>query len=226
LRELPPYTRLIAWPYILDGDNQMGFQLVENNQISALRSGPGDQISVQISKAQLDSICSPEGWMAKVARCDAMRGPLSLITVLALWDEAIRQADIYDGNVYLASEDAVDRLLNLTGIQIGSDLALMLDWLSAFELLYRFPVAYKFRPWYGPERQCRLNGWGRYAYRILCSSDAAGLPIEHWRDIYVRHALEFRDCYRAGILSALQARDSGELSVWQAVQALPVPLLI
>ncbi|MGW1411527.1 hypothetical protein [Streptomyces sp. NPDC002403] len=75
----------------------------------------------------------------------------------------VRKTGVYPGNIYLASEQSVALPLNTAhgtepSASDGPSATVRLEELPkqmhALELLYRFPVAYKFRGTHGPERQC------------------------------------------------------------------------
>jgi hypothetical protein len=171
------------------------------------------------------SFSSAEAWPMAVRALPEVREPLSVVAVLALWDEVVRKVGIYTGNIYLASEAAVSHLLAICGVAPSYDVVTLLDWLTAFELLYRFPVAYKFRRGYGPERQCRLNGWGRLAYRMAKGAEV-DLPFDEWERALASHALTYSETYRAVVDAALRAEDGHDSSVWQLANELPVGVLV
>jgi ATP phosphoribosyltransferase len=152
-----------------------------------------------------------------------------LVALLSIWDDVIREVGLYPGRVYLASEEAARRLFPVAGLDLLSpdQFATLLLEAQALELVYRFPVAYKFRSSYGGENQCRLNGWGRrLAQRAVRDPGSAALR-ERLRAPLRRHLLEHRDVYS----SHIEHVSSGGLTTapadsWSLANELPVPILL
>lgn len=93
-----------------------------------------------------------------------------ITVLLAAFDGVVRAAGVYDGNVYLADSDAVARVLGTAGIRV-TDIDDRLLELQQLEVMYRFPVALKFRGSFGTASQCRVNGWGRLAASLATAHD-------------------------------------------------------
>ena len=220
VRSLPPHVRLLVWPEAVAPDRRAGLGLVQ-----ACPQAPTPWSDLTVDRLRAMSFSSAEAWPKAVHELPEVREPLSVIAILALWDEVVRKVGIYTGNIYLASETAVSHLLTIGGVAPPQDVVSLLDWLTAFELLYRFPVAYKFRHGYGSERQCRLNGWGRLAYRMARCAEV-DLPFDELERALVSHALTYSETYRAVVGAALRAEDGHDSSVWQLANELPIGVLV
>lgn len=152
-----------------------------------------------------------------------------LVALLSVWDDVIREVGLYPGRVYLASEEAARQLFALAGLDAPApvDFAALLLEAQALELVYRFPVAYKFRGAYGGENQCRLNGWGRrLAQRALNDPDSAALG-ERLRAALRRHVIEHRGLYASHIdYVASEGLATAPADSWKLGNELPVPILL
>ena len=221
IRNLPPHVRLLVWPEAVTQDRRTGLGLLR-----ACPRAPTPWSELIVDRRRAMSFSCDEAWLKAVHQIPEVREPLSIIAILALWDEVVRRGGIYAGNIYLASEAAVSQLLTIGGFVPAQDIVCLLDWLTAFELLYRFPVAYKFRQGYGSERQCRLNGWGRLTYRMVRSDTGVDLPFDEWERALERHASTFSETYRAVVGAALSAQDGNDVSVWQLANQLPIGVLV
>jgi hypothetical protein len=172
------------------------------------------------------------GALAGLAPGDVRRvgtGVLELVAALASWDRAFRDAGLLAGNVYLASDAAGLDLLAAAGARCrlsAGTLAAVLHDLYGLELIYRFPVALKFRSEYGPDRQFRLNCWGRRLAAQLRADGpvAAGAPavdaaldglLARHHDRYARHV---------ALLHEAAEGDGGRS--WASAAALPVGVLL
>ncbi|WP_280243773.1 hypothetical protein [Nocardia abscessus] len=160
---------------------------------------------------------------------DAIVTAVQVMLALALWDDEFTASGLFPGNVYLASEEAGLRLLDLCGIAMSvrqrSALDGLLRELFTAELIYRFPVALKFRGRFGTERQFRLNCWGRQlAARVARHPGNAVLAARLRGDIR-EHLVEYHEQYRKhmALLSDLSAHPAG--AAWRSTAGLPVGVL-
>ncbi|MFI5615945.1 hypothetical protein [Streptomyces sp. NPDC051567] len=232
MRDLPPHLRLLAWP-ALNGRSPLSGVTV--TVPAALADGP---VSLACYSPDTAVAFAPghRGGAGAAALLTApeseepLAEPLRLVGTLALWDEVVREAGVYGGNIYLAAEGSVARLLRTAH---GDDLpgsvepAELLEQLHALELLYRFPVAYKFRGAHGRERQCRVNGWGRLLFRTLDATDTDPYGFTAARERLVRHLDTHRDAYLRGVRAASAAADHDGARVWEDIHAeQPIPVLI
>ncbi|MGH3867154.1 MAG: hypothetical protein ACRDQ4_13620 [Pseudonocardiaceae bacterium] len=229
LRDLPPHVRLLAWPSLNGHGDVPG---VSVSVPSMLASSPpslaccNQQVSVELPLPDRD-LSRAETLLTDPLVGEALAEPVRLMCLLALWDEVIRQQDVYRGNIYLASDDAVASLVQVAGGEAPGDLGELLEQLHNLELLYRFPVAFKFRGTHGPERQCRANGWGRLLYRLMAATDAGPQWIEPWRERLTAHVRQYLAEYQHGVLAATQADDHANARVWEEIHSLlPVSVLI
>jgi hypothetical protein len=163
-------------------------------------------------------------------------GPLSvtlrLALVLGIWDEEFRAAGLFPGNIYLASERAVPRILEVADIIPTEDptyplsLNTVLTELFRAELIYRFPVAIKFRGEFGAERQFRLNCWGRRLGIRLQAQTAIGCLATSARRRIRTHLDRYDSAYREHmtILADIAAHPVG--AAWTSAEQLPVGVLL
>jgi ATP phosphoribosyltransferase len=153
----------------------------------------------------------------------------TLVVLLSLWDDLIRDVGLYAGRVYMASEEATRRLLPLAGVEPPAPerfTQLLLE-AQALELMYRFPVAYKFRRSYGLENQCRLNGWGRRLARRVVGHEASARESEQWRERLRCHLEEHADAYRQHIEHVgSEGLATAPADSWALSARLPVPILL
>jgi len=228
LHDLPPHLRLLAWP-ALGGIGPALLDVVIPDRYQGLPApllAQADGVAIRLPGAVADTQAALLGLMCSGKATPTLRPLLDVVVCMAIWDEGLRTRGIFAGNAYLASEDAVCALLAVTGAVVGGSLVDHLEVLHAFELLYRFPVAYKFRGTYGAERQCRLNGWGRLLYRDLAEAGGAGLPLASWRTAVERHLEKHHEPYQLALDRAVRAVDDAPGQTWDTVQALPVPVLM
>jgi ATP phosphoribosyltransferase len=152
-----------------------------------------------------------------------------LVALLSVWDDVIREVDLYPGRVYLASEEAARRLFPVAGLDLLSPhkFATLLLEAQALELVYRFPVAYKFRGRYGGENQCRLNGWGRRLARRAMQDPGSAALCERARAALRRHLIEHRDAYASHIeYVSSEGLATAPADSWSLANELPVPILL
>ncbi|MFJ4744423.1 hypothetical protein [Streptomyces sp. NPDC088775] len=237
LRDLPPHLRLLAWPALngrgsLDGVRVSLPAELAGNPPSVPCYSRGT--TVEFDAVPGDSSGGPEFLLTAPESGPVLAEPLRLVSTLALWDEVVREAGVYASNIYLASERSVAGLLR-TAHAIAppspAELTESLEQLHAMELLYRFPVAYKFRGGHGAERQCRINGWGRLLFRML--SDAGGgsegdqYGIGAARERLARHVQDHRGAYLRGVRAASAAEDHTGARIWEEIHVeQPIPVLI
>jgi ATP phosphoribosyltransferase len=152
-----------------------------------------------------------------------------LVALLSVWDDAIREIGLYSGRIYMASEEAARRLFVIAGIDppTPDNFHELLLEAQALELMYRFPVAYKFRREYGVENQCRLNGWGRrLAKRAFGDPDSAALR-QNWSERLSSHLLEHRDIYTEHIGHVgSEGLTTAPADSWTLANRLPIPILL
>ncbi|OUE22498.1 hypothetical protein BFL34_00023 [Clavibacter michiganensis] len=165
-------------------------------------------------------------WSQVPGRGDDLLDLANLVLALDAFDRASREAGIFAGNVYLASEGSVEALARVAGIPpLGADVEALVTTLQYAELMYRFPVAFKFRGVHGMDRQCRLNGWGRLlASRLRDEPWASATAVGADRRLR-SHLLEERDGYRAHLSACVVAVDDGKGREWTRAQALTIPVL-
>ncbi len=144
----------------------------------------------------------------------------------ALLDRLCQELDIFRGNVYLGSERAVCALLKLGGIDTTTDRTTRaLRILTNCELMYRFPVAYKFRGSHAVDRQCRINGWGRMLATTLSDQAWAVSIVERHRLSLEQHLRQNSEAYREHLAECTQARDDGADTAWVRANRFEIPLL-
>lgn len=150
----------------------------------------------------------------------------SVVLAAAALDDLARELGIFTGNVYLASERAVLALLTRSGLPVAEDRMFdVLDLLQNAELLYRFPVAYKFRGTHEVDRQCRVNGWGRILARTMIRSSWAAELDASIRTCLRAHLAENAVIYSEHLQSCLYATDDGSSDLWDSASRLPIPVL-
>jgi len=228
LLDLPPHFRLLAWP-ALHGSGRVPGVSVDvppalTGQPPSLLCG-SDEVFVSLPRDPGEQ--ETVGLLLEASCTDLLSTPVKLLCALVLWDEVVREHGIFQGNIYFASESSVSNLLAVAGEPVPGDLAAVLHDLHSLELLYRFPVAWKFRGAHGLERQCRANGWGRLFGRLVRSAAAGRAMTDPWRELLSAHALEHREAYRQGVELASRADDNVETAIWERIIATqPIPLLV
>jgi hypothetical protein len=166
-------------------------------------------------------------------------GPLStalqLVLALALWDEEFTAAGLFAGNIYLANEASATSLLSVSGLTPSEQadggldspgaLDALLGEMFRAELIYRFPVAVKFRGRFGEDRQFRLNCWGRMLAGRLEQHSANAAPARRARTRIRNHIHDNREEYQAHmiVINDLPAYPVG--TAWDSALTLPVGVL-
>lgn len=153
----------------------------------------------------------------------------AIIAVCDAWDSAFRRHGLFDGSVYLASSDDIFDLVSLTSTAdpeaTPEQVDLILARLFAVELVYRFPVALKFRGEFGAERQARLNCWGRrLAERLRAQPEFADAltAIDGKVDA---HLAENRAQYLEHMRLLAHLADYPPGTAWRSAADLPVGVL-
>ncbi|MEU2134824.1 hypothetical protein [Streptomyces sp. NPDC018352] len=237
LRDLPPHLRLLAWPALNHQPDLPGVTVRVPTELSSLPPSLACSSSdVTIAMEPTTHATSPEDLLTAPQTAPALAEPMRLVSTLALWDEVVRENGVYPGNIYLASEQSVALLLHTahgTGTPATAEpsatarLAELLEQMHALELLYRFPVAYKFRGAHGAERQCRINGWGRLIFRMLTAAPADPYNIAAARARLTGHVQAHQDAYRRGVAAARAAEDGSGARIWSDIHTeQPIPVLI
>lgn len=225
LRAVPPHVRLLALPR-LSGHEPIA--TVDVSVPQELTAAPvslmcySGAVTIELPDDGAGQFGPAQRLLVHPEVTARLTEPLNVVRALALWDEVVREQGIFPGNIYLASEQSVANLLAVVGAPTPEDLAELLESLHALELLYRFPVAYKFRGEYTEARQCRLNGWGRLLFRLLRPTDVV---LADWRQRLTDHLTQHRGSYDHGVRLALGASD--DVGVTDEIHAgQPVPVLI
>jgi hypothetical protein len=227
LANLPPYLRLVAWPAL----NNIGELPGVTVKMPASLTGQPASLLCSSSEVTVTLPRSGDKAASDLLLASASNGllaiPVRLVSVLVLWDEVVREQGIFAGNIYLASEDSVAKLLSIAGEPVPTNLGEVLHQIHNLELLYRFPVALKFRGTYGPERQCRANGWGRLLCRLVQGTEPGQSVTEGWRELLSTHVREYWKAYRLGVDLAKNANDDTEPKIWdQILETQPIPVLV
>jgi len=235
LHNLPPYLRAAAMACIR-GDNRLEL----GDWGSVVLSEPrGDQPPYLVAwkrDARLAVEPDPETLAQALEEFIAAGGLrhrvadlFELVVLLGAWDDAIREIGLYSGRVYLASEEATGRLFRFAGEQTPDPDSLreLLIEAQSLELIYRFPVAYKFRHTYGSENQCRLNGWGRrLALRTVRDPESARLR-EQWYANLRAHLLDcFNDYFSHIEYLGSEGLATAPADSFALATRLPVPILL
>ncbi|MGW4443890.1 hypothetical protein [Streptomyces sp. NPDC004682] len=231
LRDLPPHLRLLAWPALNRRPGLPGVAVRAPAELAAAAPSLACY-SGEVGITLPAHTVRPEALLTAPPATTALAEPLRLVSTLALWDEVVRESGVYPGNIYLASERSVALLLSTAHPDGGESprpvpLPELLEQLHALELLYRFPVAYKFRGAHGRERQCRINGWGRLLFRLLAAAPGDPYGIAAARARLSGHVAAYRDAYRRGVDAARAAEDGSGERIWAGIHAeQPIPVLI
>lgn len=151
----------------------------------------------------------------------------SIVTVLAALDELFTKLDLYQGHVYIASERAMSKALHVAGADSLEYPALLgaLNDLQALELLYRFPVARRFRQAYDGQSQCRLSGWGRRLGVMLVQHAPAQLMYSDCMARLQRHLEKDRERYEAHFRVLLDTTLTHADEPWESSMRLRIPVL-
>jgi ATP phosphoribosyltransferase len=236
LHELPPYLRAALLPVIRhEGVLQLGADTslrLARPRASAAYLALWDRellVAAEGFRSPQELAASLEDHLAAGALREGAVDLFYLVALLSIWDDVIRELRLYGGRVYMASEEATRRLFGLAGLDPPSpeDFATLLLEAQALELMYRFPVAFKFRGAYGAENQCRLNGWGRRLARRAFRDPQSATLHERLRDALRRHVIEYRDAYASHIdYVSSQGLVSAPGDSWSVAKGLPVPILL
>lgn len=155
-------------------------------------------------------------------------GLVGLVMSLACWDMEFQRRRLFSGNVYLSSDQAACALLNISGekLEAGVRVDELLSALHALELIYRFPVPMRFRGGFGPERQSRLNCWGRLLADNLSAQEHLDPRFVRIRARINWHLDRYGPKYLKHIesLHGLSILASGQ--AWKTAQELPVGVLV
>lgn len=228
LRVLPPHVRALVLGPARGHDAQVGdltLRAFEDPAASSARLAARD---ATVLVDGVDSAAQAVTALADAARsrpfANYHRDVTTLVGVLACLDRALQAERLYDGNAYLASEDAVVTLLATVGVPVDRRwVNATLDELQALEMIYRFPVAQRFRGTYDGTTQCRANCWGRELHSWIDGDDrtAAGT----WSAALVARLRRSAQQYRAHF-RALQTDGCSPADRWASTTSLPIPVLI
>ncbi|WP_144762253.1 hypothetical protein [Curtobacterium sp. 9128] len=226
LREVRPDLRILT----LDEVDGVDLLLPDRDGSAAalrLRSFSDPDARLETDQSGDDLVAELEArWAAPPAEDSPLYAVAQLVIALDAFDSACRDSGVFVGNVYLASEAAVDAVLGVAELtRRADDLAELLTALQFAELMYRFPVAYKFRGTHSVERQCRLNGWGRLLAERLATLEWSRQISRDARDAVRSHVASHADAYARHLSACLTARDDGEGHEWERALELPVPVL-
>jgi ATP phosphoribosyltransferase len=235
LHALPPILRAACLPAIRD-DSPIDIEGVGSVRLARPRGALPSYLVLWDRTTELH-LSEPAGDEDVRAALDASirRGDLrvsasdlfSLTVLLSMWDDMVRAAGLVAGRVYLASEEAVSRLYGIAGLTAPADVDALLVEAQSLELIYRFPVAFKFRRAYGGENQCRLNGWGRRLARRMLEDGTSLAMAEDWGRRIEKHLREHAEDYRAHVDHvASRGLADAPADSWDRSAALPVPLLL
>ncbi len=155
---------------------------------------------------------------------------LTLSVLLSLWDSEFRAAGLFDGNVYLSSAAAVAAAAAVAGwtapmLTEPGSLEPVLLAMGEAELLYRFPVAIKFAGEFGPDRQLRLNCWGRRLAERATASTALTDPTSAARTRIRNHLTKNRHRYHQHMQRLAHLSDHPAGTAWRSATQLPVGVL-
>gem|GEM_PF-4744521 len=162
-----------------------------------------------------------------LAACPA----LGLVMLLFLWDNEFRASGLYDANIYLSSAESLAVIASQarwTAPVLVDVHALdgVLVAMAEAELLYQFPVAAKFRGEFGPDRQLRLNCWGRKLAERVIRGDMATDRTETARLLIRRHLERHHDRYRQHMKLLEHLADKPAGAAWDSARTLPVGVLV
>jgi hypothetical protein len=150
-----------------------------------------------------------------------------VVMALAAWDSQFRRHELLSGNVYLASERDAAALIQVAGLgrPSGPVLEVALASLFGLELIYRFPVALKFRGVFGRERQLRLNCWGRRLVDRLVADPVLAERAGTINANLSRHLAEHDSEYRAHMRALGRPASATPGDAWLSARQLPVGVL-
>lgn len=153
----------------------------------------------------------------------------SIIAACDAWDSAFRRHGLFDASVYFASSHDIFELVSLTSrddlVSTPDQVDRILASLFEVELVYRFPVAMKFRGEFGAERQARLNCWGRrLADRLRAQSEFAN-ALTSIDDSVAAHLDDNRAQYLDHMRLLAHLADYPPGTAWRSAEDLPVGVL-
>lgn len=237
LHDLPPYLRAALLPAIRrDAEQPLG----DGCAVRLVTPRGDTPVYLRVWDRGLECAAVPglsfedlqEALEAYVA-AGGLRGDtedlFQLVGLLSVWDDLIRELDLYPGRVYMASEEATRQLFPLAGIEppTPEQFRTLLLEAQALELMYRFPVAFKFRRAYGHENQCRLNGWGRRLAHRAFKDEASARERAGWSDRLRAHLEEHREAYATHVdYVSSEGMATAPGDSWTLANELPVPILL
>lgn len=237
LHDLPPCLRAAVLPAIRAGGAQeLGGE--RSVRLFAARDGVPVYLRVWDRELELETVpaasaedlrAALEDFIAAGGLREQVPDLFALVGLLSVWDDLIRELELYPGRVYMASEEATRRLFGLAGLEPPGpdDFRTLLLEAQALELVYRFPVAYKFRRAYGRENQCRLNGWGRRLARRAFKDPESARARDEWTARLRAHLVANGDTYRSHVeYVASKGMATAPGDSWELANELPVPLLL
>jgi hypothetical protein len=144
--------------------------------------------------------------------------------ILDAWDSLFRESHLFTGNIYLGSDSALAELVEITAPGPVINPQSLLAELQALEIIYQFPVAYRFRGAYDGVTQFRLNGWGRRLAHRLRENDLGSVEYSAVKSALESHLQRHEPAYRSH-MEQLLSNDGVVASVWESAMALPVAVL-
>lgn len=155
---------------------------------------------------------------------------LTSVVCMATWDSLFRSEGIYGGNVYIAGDDSVEKIIELAGAELSATANAttpggILDILQALELIYRFPVAFKFVGLYTGRNQLRVNGWGR---RLSIAAEQLVSNADEIQDRLARHISARAGDYSHALGHLETVARSGQpgTGAMDRSDKLPIPVLV
>lgn len=230
--ELPPDLRILCWGLHPGGSRRFAAATIEMRATNmngapgladVYPAAPARDVEEVLSAAAREIAHSMNGH-------DELTGVLLVVLALAHWDQQFRDSGLFPGNIYLSSESSLPRLIACSGLPdfcLPSPLQVhsTLDGLFHHELIYRFPVALKFRAQYARDRQFRLNCWGRRLAQRIQMGDAGTRISEQIGERIRTHLSMHCDDYsrHVALLRDLDAHDLG--AAWISASSLPIGVL-
>ncbi|TFE24466.1 hypothetical protein E0F15_21695 [Frankia sp. B2] len=230
--EVPPDLRILWWGLHSGGSRRFAAATIEVRAtnmdgapaiVDVYPAAPARDVEEVLSTAAREIAHSMYGHTELI-------GVLQVVLALAHWDQEFRDSGLFPGNIYLASESSLPRLIACSGLPsscLSGPLQVQstLDGLFRNELIYRFPVALKFRAQYGRDRQFRLNCWGRRLARRIQIGDAGKRISKQIGECIRTHLDRHCDDYgrHVALLRDLDAHDMG--AAWLSASSLPIGVL-
>ena len=198
--------------------------------LPALLRDPAAQVTVSAPDG-VDMEAALEMLLSELAEEHAKARLTQLIDIvasLAMWDLLFQHRGLFSGNVYLSSEAAAMALVSTAGLAPVSkpEMETTLSVLYTLELIYRFPVALKFRGNFGAERQLRLNCWGRRLVHRLTTGTVLGARADAVRKNLSLHLARHDGLYRSHMEALAELDEMRPGEAWQRVQRLPIGVLL